>query len=279
VAPNGLLRRAVKEAAVAADAMRRPSRGVVILIYHRVGGASNLELDLPVDLFAAQMETLAASGRVVTLGDALARLRQPIGDGDGDGSTGADPVVVTFDDGTADFVDHALPILEQHRLPVTLYAATAFIDEGRPFPGDGKPLCWRGLADACATGLVAVGSHTHGHRLLDRLPPDQVDDELDRSIELIGEHLGTAPFDFAYPKAVAGSTAADRAVRGRFRSAALGGSRPNRFGTTDPYRLARSPIQRSDGMHWFRRKLDGGMAAEDGLRRLVNRWRYVGATT
>jgi peptidoglycan/xylan/chitin deacetylase (PgdA/CDA1 family) len=277
VTPSGLLRRAVKEAAVAADAVRRPPRGVVVLIYHRVGGATNLELDLPVGLFTAQMEALAASGRVVTLGDALARLSRPIRDGGG--SAGADPVVVTFDDGTADFVDHAVPILERHRLPVTLYAATAFIDEGRPFPGDGRPVSWRGLADACASGLVDVGSHTHGHRLLDRLPHDQVDDELDRSIELIGEHVGTPPLDFAYPKAVAGSAAADRAVRGRFRSAALGGSRPNPFGTTDPYRLARSPIQRSDGMRWFRRKLDGGMAAEDGLRRVVNRWRYVGATT
>jgi peptidoglycan/xylan/chitin deacetylase (PgdA/CDA1 family) len=277
VAPSGLLRCALKEAAVAVDAVRRPPRGVVVLIYHRVGAATNLELDLPVDVFAVQMEALAASGRVVTLGDALARLSEPVENGDG--STGVDPVVLTFDDGTADFVDHALPILDRHRLPVTLYAATSFIDEARPFPGDGRPLSWRGLSDACATGLVDVGSHTHGHRLLDRMPPNQVDVELDRSIELIGEHLGTPPLDFAYPKAVAGSAAADRAVRGRFRSAALGGSRPNRFGTTDPYRLARSPIQRSDGMRWFRRKLDGGLAAEDGLRRLVNRWRYVGATT
>ena len=277
MARSGLLRRAVKEAAVAADALRRPPRGVVVLIYHRVGGASGLELDLPVDVFAAQMEALAASGRVVTLGDALARLRQPVEHGDS--SAGADPVVLTFDDGTADLVDHALPILERHRLPVTLYAATAFIDEARPFPGDGHPLSWRGLSDAYATGLVDVGSHTHGHLLLDRLPPDQVGDELDRSIELIGEHLGTPPLDFAYPKAVAGSAAAERAVRRRFRSASLGGSHPNPFGTTDPYRLARSAIQRSDGMRWFRRKLAGGMAAEEGLRRLVNRWRYAGATT
>jgi peptidoglycan/xylan/chitin deacetylase (PgdA/CDA1 family) len=277
MAPSGLLRRAVKEAAAAADAVRRPPPGVVVLIYHRVGGATDLELDLAVDVFAAQMEALAATGRVVTLGDALARLRAPVEDGDS--SARADPVVITFDDGTADFVDHALPILERHRLPVTLYAATAFIDEARPFPGDGHPVSWRGLSDACASGLVDVGSHTHGHVLLDRAPPDQVDGELDRSVELIGEHLGTPPLDFAYPKAVAGSAAADRAVRGRFRSAALGGSRPNPFGATDPYRLARSAIQRSDGMRWFRRKVDGGMAAEDGLRRVVNRWRYAGATT
>ena len=154
MARSGLLRRAVKEAAVAADAMRRPPRGVVVLIYHRVGGATDLELDLPVDVFAAQMEALAASGRVVTLGDALARLCEPVEDGDGGVRT--DPVVITFDDGTADFVDLAVPILERHRLPVTLYAATAFIDEARPFPGDGRPLSWRSLSDACATGVVNV---------------------------------------------------------------------------------------------------------------------------
>jgi peptidoglycan/xylan/chitin deacetylase (PgdA/CDA1 family) len=277
VTPSDLLRRVIKEAAVATDVVRRPPAGVVVLIYHRVGARSGLEFDLPVALFAAQMETLAASGRVVTLGNALARLGHPIEDG-GSGA-GADPVVLTFDDGTADFVEHALPILERHQLPVTLYAATGFIEEGRSFPGEGRPLSWRGLADACATGLVDVGSHTDGHRLLDRLPPDQVDDELDRSIELIGEHLGHLPLDFAYPKAVPGSPAADRGVRRRFRSAALGGSRPNRFGTTDPYRLARSPIQRSDGMRWFDRKVRGGMAAEETLRRLANRWRYAGATT
>jgi peptidoglycan/xylan/chitin deacetylase (PgdA/CDA1 family) len=276
-AADRLLRGAMKATAAAADAVQRPGGGVVVLIYHRVGGGAGLELDLPVDLFAAQADMLAASRRVVPLGDALAVLAQPA-DG-ADTATGGDPVVVTFDDGTADFVEHALPILERHRLPITLYAATAFIDERRPFPGDGRPVSWRGLADACATGLVDVGSHTHGHRLLDRLPPDEVEVELDRSIELIGEHLGRTPLDFAYPKAVPGSVIADRAVRKRFRSAALAGTRPNPFGATDPYRLARSPIQRSDGLRWFERKVRGGMAFEDALRRALNRRRYATATT
>ena len=267
------VRDGVKRLAVAADAVRSRNPGIVVLIYHRVGGGSGLEFDLPVDLFEAQAAWLAASGRVVTLSDALDRLADPAS------ADGPPPVVLTFDDGTADFVDRALPVLERHRLPVTLYAATSFIEEGRPFIADGTPVSWQGLADACATGLVDVGSHTHGHRLLDRIPPDEIAPELDRSIELIAERLGHAPLDFAYPKAVAGSAAADAAVRQRFRSAALAGTRPNPFGATDPHLLARSPVQHSDGFRWFERKVAGGMALEDDLRRVLNRWRYAGDTT
>jgi hypothetical protein len=104
-----------------------------------------------------------------------------------------------------------------------------------------------------------------------------IDDELDRSIGLIGDRLDRRAVDFAYPKAVPGSPYATRAVLARFRSAALAGTRVNAYGHSDPYRLARSPIQVSDGMSFFARKVAGGMALEDGLRRAVNRFRYAGA--
>jgi peptidoglycan/xylan/chitin deacetylase (PgdA/CDA1 family) len=265
----------VKSAAVLTDALQHPPPGVVILIYHRIGGKSGLDVDLPEALFDAQLAALAESGRVTSLEGALGLLEQP----GHPGRSEPRPVVVTFDDGTADFIDQALPIIERHGVPVTLYAATGFIDEGRSFPDDGRPASWRGLADACSTGLVDIGSHTHRHRLLDRLPETQIAEELDRSIELIGEHIGRAPRDFAYPKAVAGSAAADEAVRDRFRSAALAGTRPNPFNGTDAHALARSPVQRSDGMRWFNRKIDGGMRLEDTLRQVLNRRRYASATT
>jgi hypothetical protein len=68
-------------------------------------------------------------------------------------------------------------------------------------------------------------------------------------------------------------------VRARFRSAAVAGTRANRFGAADPYRLSRSPVQVSDGRRWFVRKTHGGMGFEDQLRRLINRRRYAVATT
>jgi peptidoglycan/xylan/chitin deacetylase (PgdA/CDA1 family) len=260
----------LKTSAEVADRVRGPGRGIVVLIYHRVGAGSGLELDLPRARFEDQMAELSDAGRVTTLDQALEALQAPA-------PPGRDPVVVTFDDGTPDFVETALPVLERYRIPVTMYLATAFIEERRDLPYGAPAVSWAAMRDAVGTGLVTVGSHTHTHVLLDRLPPERIDEELTTSNGLIEDHLGVTPGHFAYPKAVAPSAEADRAVRARFRSAVLAGTRPNRYGRTDPYRLARSPIQAGDEMRWFRRKVAGGMGFEDDVRRTVNRWRYSGA--
>jgi peptidoglycan/xylan/chitin deacetylase (PgdA/CDA1 family) len=267
--------RLVKVAAAAADPFRRTGGGLVVLLYHRVHretATSSSAVDLPLALFVEQMEELAATGRVVSLDEAVAGL-----------ASGRRPprpqLVITFDDGTGDFVELAVPVLDRLGLPATLYLATGPVDSGRPFCPGATPLSWAELADATAGGLVSVGSHTHGHVLLDRADPALAADELDRSIGLIEDRLGARPRHFAYPKALLGSPAAEGAVRARFTSAAIAGTRPNRYAGADPYRLTRSPIQTSDGMRWFRRKVQGGMALEDDLRRLLNRRRYAGATT
>jgi hypothetical protein len=77
---------------------------------------------------------------------------------------------------------------------------------------------------------------------------------------------------------VAGSPAAEDAVRARFRTAVLAGTRPNDR-DADLWRLSRSPVQPSDGERWFRRKAMGGMHLEDDLRRSINRLRYRGLTS
>jgi peptidoglycan/xylan/chitin deacetylase (PgdA/CDA1 family) len=267
--PANVLRTIVKAGAAALPA----PAGTVVLIYHRVGRRSTLDVDLETAEFERQIAWLAHQARTVGMGPALEALDGP------DAPRPTDSVVVTFDDGTADFAEIALPILVQHQIAVTLYLATAFVEEQRRFPDDGRPISWAALRDACATGLVDVGSHTHTHAVLDRLPEADVADELDRSKQLIEDRLGRPCLDFAYPKALPPSPAAATAVRERFRSAALAGTRPNRPGRTDPYRLARSPIQRSDGMRYFEKKVAGRMGLEDSLRTVANRWRYRGVTT
>ena len=67
-------RHAVKVASAAADRWRAPTAGVVVLLYHRVGGGSALEIDLDVARFDEQIAAVAATGRSVSLGDALSQL-------------------------------------------------------------------------------------------------------------------------------------------------------------------------------------------------------------
>jgi peptidoglycan/xylan/chitin deacetylase (PgdA/CDA1 family) len=261
---------AVKVAAAGADALRPDAAGLVILIYHRIGARTSSPVDLATPRFEEQVAELADAGRIVALDEGLRRL---------EAADVADrPVVLTFDDGTTDWVDEALPVLVRHQAPATFYVATDFVERRRPFPGDGPAISWSGLAELVASGLATIGSHTHTHALLDRADAATAAAELDRSTALLGEHLGVECAHFAYPKALRGSAEAEGEVRRRFRSATVAGSRANSPGT-DPHRLTRTPIQVADGMRWFRRKAAGGMRLEDTARSILNRGRYAGATT
>lgn len=261
---------AVKVAAAGADLVRPSAPGLVVLIYHRVGARTASQIDLATALFEAQVAELADAGRIVTLDEGLRRL--------GTGDVADQPVVLTFDDGTSDWVSEALPVLVRHQAPATFYVATDFVERGVPFAGDGQPVSWAGLGELVTSGLATIGSHTHTHALLDRADGPTAAAELDRSLDLIGAHLGVPCDHFAYPKALLGSPEAEAEVRQRFRSATVAGSRANRP-DADVHRLQRTPIQTADGMRWFRRKAAGGMRLEDAARSVLNRGRYAGAAT
>ena len=66
------------------------------------------------------------------------------------------PIVVTFDDGTADLAEVATPILVRHGVPATVYLATRYVDEGIDFPDDGTPLSWAAVRDMASTGAGHV---------------------------------------------------------------------------------------------------------------------------
>ena len=244
--------------------------GSVVLAYHRVGGRTISPVDLDSDTFRRQMAHIRAACSVQSL-DAFVEYLQA---GTTESEHDDHRVVLTFDDGTADFLDEVLPVLVEFSLPATVYVATGHVDSQENFPASAKPISWGGLREAVSTGLVTVGAHTHTHRLLDRCPVAVVADELDRSNERIAEEIGQHPQHFAYPKAVRAGGLAEREVKRRYRTAAIARTRPNERDHTDLHRLYRSPIQVADGWEGFQRKLLGGMRTEDDLRRLLNRWRY-----
>ena len=180
----GAARTAIKVTSAAVDTVRRPRAGPGGAHLPPGRAAHAVEVDLPLALFAEQMAELAARPSVVTLDRRSRapgrRVRAARRRWSRSPSTTAPPTSPTL----------ALPVLVEHRVPATLYVATDFVERGRDVPRRRRAALVDRAARRVATGLVDVGSHTHTHALLDRLPADEIDDELDRSIELIGEHLG-----------------------------------------------------------------------------------------
>lgn len=244
---------------------RSSAESFVGLIYHRVGGRSPSAVDLPAATFARQLDLLSER-RVVSLDEALRT--------DAPASTAparAPAVVLTFDDGTADWPEVVMPMLLERGLPATFYVSTDFVERQRPFPDDGRPVSWAGLADMLGTGLVTIGSHTHTHRVMAGLTTQQAIAEVDRAIELIENRLGVTPAHFAYPKAVAPSPAADVVVRRRHASAVLAGNRAAHAGA-DTYRLGRHAVTVADDERAFQRKVAGGHVLEGWLRERRDSW-------
>ncbi len=170
--PTTLARRGVKTAALPLGALsRRRAEDLVILLYHRVGGPSG-EIDMPLDAFERQLLFLLANEPVRTLDDALA---------------GAGGVVITFDDGSRDFHEHVVPLLDRLKIPAVLYLATGPVATA---PGDDPDaITWSQLEEAVSTGLITIGSHTHSHRSLARASRAEADDEM---VPLQGADRGPA---------------------------------------------------------------------------------------
>ena len=250
----------------AVQARRAPA--VVVLLYHRVGGRSASPVDLPLATFEHQLDRLVEADRVIDLDTAVDLLTTGTERADA-----APKVVLSFDDGTADWPDVVLPALVERRLPATFYVATDFIDVGSPFPDGGRPVSWAGLAEMAATGFATIGSHTHTHRVLAGASAADTADEIARSVGLIEERLGRPCHHFAYPKAIAPSPAAEVVVRRQFTTAALAGNVVNRAGATDLHRLGRHAVTVADDDDSFRRKAAGGMRLEGWLRARRDAWR------
>lgn len=247
-----LARKGTKAAVAPAGVFTRRRPGdVVILLYHRVGDGAG-EIEISAAELDRQLAHLAEHEPVVTIEDAAT------------GRNGGG-VAVSFDDGTRDFSERALPLLEKHRVRAVLYLATGLVaEEG----GDG--LAWSQVREALDSGLVTVGSHTHSHADLSRADEATSEEEMRRSQELIEDRLGVPCRHFAYPWAV-GSAAAERAARRRFDTAALDAWRTNRLGRIDPYRLGRTPVLASDGPMFFRAKVRGMLDGEALVYQVLRR--------
>lgn len=245
------VRRRIKRA-LARTSRDSPATGASLLIYHRIGGGTRDELDIPTEAFVRQLDALRDHD-VVGLDTALDRL---------DAGDTRPSVVLTFDDGFADVHANAWPHLRERRLPFTVYLASGYMGDTMVWEGStakgrtGQGMSWAQLDELVDSGLCTVGNHTHGH-----VRPELLSDrELDACTETVREHLGVTTTHFTYPWGIP-VPAMEASLRARFRSAStgqLGRNTPD----TDRMRLARVPVRQSDPHAFFTAKLTGRLGPE-----------------
>ncbi len=160
------------------------SRGLPVLLYHRVGPESDSMTVNPAR-FQADLAFIRQEG-YHTL--SLAQIRQHIQE--------ALPlpeksVLITFDDGYLDNYTNAFPILQQYSMQASFYLITGMI--GQP-----NRMTVPQIREMAAAGMD-FGSHTVSHRPLAGLSTAEVTAELSQSKNSLEQMLGSAVEFTAYP--------------------------------------------------------------------------------
>lgn len=141
-----------------------------ILIYHRVLAEQDpiFPHEPTAASFDAQLSRLKATFNVLPLAEAVTRLKT--------GTLPARAACITFDDGYADNVTQALPILQKHGLHATFFIATSYLNGGRMFNDTVIEAVRHCRKDEIDLGMLGLGRHKVGtpqdkHSAIDNILP------------------------------------------------------------------------------------------------------------
>jgi peptidoglycan/xylan/chitin deacetylase (PgdA/CDA1 family) len=225
-----------------------------VLMYHEIAARPETasRLAVPPEAFAAQLEFLATNGFTTVTASRLAAAL----------ATGAPlperTVVLTFDDGFADFHHRALPLLCRYGFTATVFVTTGWVaDAGQHSAGrrPGPMLSWSQIAEAAAAG-IEIGAHSHQHPQLDQLRTGRLQTELTVSKSLLEDGLGMAVPGLAYPFGYS-SMAVRRAVRQAGYAYACAVANQVTTAGQDQFALSRLTVKASTGPGAFSRAVRG----------------------
>ena len=212
------------------------SINVPILMYHyiRVNPERNDRLGYALSVtpadFAAQMDWLAQNGyHPITTEDLYGYLV---------GARGlpSKPVILTFDDGYADFFMTALPILRSHNFVAVAYVVSGFV--GRP-----GYMTAAQVREADRSG-IEIGSHSATHADLARISVGSLRNEIVESKQFLEQLLGHPVWAFCYPSGKFNSRVAQAVADAGYHDA-----------TTTYYGYAHNV---NDRYQWTRLRVSGG---------------------
>ncbi len=175
------------------------SERLPLLMYHRVAaGGSERTRRWRVDpgQFEQQLAFLREAGYYSVSFEqwrSAASMRQPLP---------GKPIMLTFDDGYADFVEHVPALLRRYGFRATVFVVSELVGQSNVWDAaldESLPLMdWQTIERLPAEG-IDFGSHSARHRPLVELDPGELASDLARSRRLLEEHLGHPVTTLCYP--------------------------------------------------------------------------------
>jgi peptidoglycan/xylan/chitin deacetylase (PgdA/CDA1 family) len=172
------------------------------------------------------------------------------------------PVVLTFDDGYANFYREAFPVMAQHGFTATVYLPTGYIGSSPMLFQGQECLTWNEVRELQAHGIT-FGSHTVTHPQLQLLSRTEIEHELRDSKATIEDAVGVSVSSFAYPFAFPqADTSFCHCVRETLEGCGYKNGVCTIIGSAstsdDVFFLRRLPANSADDRALFRSKLEGG---------------------
>ena len=173
-------------------------------------------------------------------------------------------VVLTFDDVTQNQLEFALPLLKKYNIKATFFI---------PFSYVGKSDLWNDGAEKIMTieqlksldpEFVELGHHSYFHRKYSTLTSDEIQDDFDKSFELIAKNDLKVYPALAYPygnypkKGKRKIEFFQLLEKNNIKMAFRIGNRVNKFPSKNKYEIQRIDIKGQDSLFTFKWKLKLG---------------------
>jgi peptidoglycan/xylan/chitin deacetylase (PgdA/CDA1 family) len=226
------------------------SRWHRILMYHSIGRLPEdpIKHFTSPERFHEHMNYLKRRG---LRGVSIRELHQAVVAGDVKGLVG-----ITFDDGYKDFLQVAVPALEDLGFSATVFAVGGMLGRENDWEHDYTPMPRLKLLEAEDLREVSrrgmeVGAHGMSHVKLASLGPEQLEEEVKGSRRLLSEMLGEEVEGFSYPYGSFDSAALEAVRRARYTYACAAPSQVD----WNQYALPRIPVADNDHLLRFAAKV------------------------
>lgn len=162
-------------------------KAAAVFAYFAIGNDDNPAASVTEEQFAAQIAELTGGGYNVTkltdIVEALT-LRKALP---------PHTVALTFDGADRSVIEIALPLLEQHDLPFTVFIPADKVETGKPY------MSWDDLRRLKRNPLVTFGIHPASYGRLTAGPAEDIKRQINNAVSAVRKELDVDVTVFAYP--------------------------------------------------------------------------------